>query len=66
MNQLTYDTITTGRLTDYHEAADRYRQIHAENAVRRPGWRVRTAGMLRRAADMIDNRRARRPEPQPA
>lgn len=65
MNQLTFEHIT-GRLTDHHRAADRYRQIYSENAIRRPGLRTRTAKLLRRTADIIDRPRSARPGAQPA
>lgn len=65
MNQLTFENFT-GRLTDHHRAADRYRQIYSDNAIRRPGLRARTARLLRRTADIIDIHRPSRPGAQPA
>lgn len=65
MNQNIFNHMT-GSLAEHHRTAEIYRQINSDNAVRKPGYRVRLARALRRTADRLDNSQSVRADVQPA
>ena len=65
MNQNIFNHMT-GSLAEHHRTAEIYRQINSDNAVRKPGYRVREARTLRRTAEHLDNNQSVRTDVQPA